>query len=405
MHLPPAFLCIASYFKGNDFLRGLKASGATVYLVTSKNLEHKDWVRDVIDDIFYVHADEDGNWHMPDVIEGLAWLMREKRIDRIVALDDFDVEKGAELREHFRLPGMGQTTARHFRDKLSMRIEARDHGIQVPGFAPLFNDEAIRRFIDTNPGPWIIKPRGQAASTGMKKVYSPDELWSHLDYLGTRRHHFLVEQFKPGDVYHVDALTYNSEVIFARTSRYLSTPLEVTQGGGIFRSITEPFDSKADKALLKLNAQVKKAFGYVHGASHCEFIRCHEDGEYYFLETSARVGGANVADLVEASSAINIWYEWARLEAAVAFNLPYKLPPLRKEYAGLLISLTRQQFPDVGVFNDPEVVWRMYNKEHHIGVIVQSPHYERILELLDRYAERVQADFHASAPAPERPTA
>ena len=43
--------------------------------------------------------------------------MRSKKIDRIVALDDFDVEKGAYLREHFQISGMGQTTARHFRDK------------------------------------------------------------------------------------------------------------------------------------------------------------------------------------------------------------------------------------------------------------------------------------------------
>ncbi len=405
MDTAPAFLCIASYFKGNEFLRGLKASGCTVYLITSKNLEHKDWAREALDDIFYVQQDEEDNWHMPDVIEGMAWLMRTKRIDRIVALDDFDVEKGAELREHFRIPGMGQSTARHFRDKLSMRVEARDHGIRVPGFSPLFNDEAINYFLATNPGPWIIKPRGQAASTGMKKAHTPEEVWGHLDYLGPRRHHFLIEQFKPGDVYHVDALTFQGDVIFARTSRYLATPFEVTHDGGIFRSITEPFGSKADKALLKLNTQVKKAFGYVHGASHCEFIRCHEDGEYYFLETSARVGGANVADMVEASSGINIWYEWARLEAATAMGQPYQLPPVRQEYAGVLISLTRQQWPDGGVFDDPEVVWRMYNKAHHMGVIVQSPSYERVLALLNNYAGRVHADFHASAPAPEKPVA
>ncbi len=66
--------------------------------------------------------------------------MRTRKIDRVVALDDFDVEKAAILREHFRIPGMGQTTARYFRDKLAMRVQARDAGIKVPAFIGLFND-------------------------------------------------------------------------------------------------------------------------------------------------------------------------------------------------------------------------------------------------------------------------
>jgi hypothetical protein len=405
MKNPPAFLCIASFFKGNEFLRGLKASGCTVYLVTSKNLEDKEWAWDAVDDVFYVPQDAEGDWHMPDVIEGMAWVMRNKHIDRIAALDDFDVEKAAELREHFRIPGMGQTTFRHFRDKLAMRIEARDAGIRVPGFSPLFSDEAIRRFAESNPGPWIIKPRWQAASTGMKKVHSTEALWAHLDQLGARRHQFLVEQFKPGVVYHVDSLSADRKVVFARTSRYLETPFEVTHEGGIFRSVTEPFGSKVDKALLKLNAAVKKAFGYVHGASHCEFIQCHEDGAFYFLETSARVGGANIAEMVEASSGINLWYEWARLEAAVAQSLPYQLPALRNDYAGILISLTRQEWPDTAVFNAPEIVWRMSGKPHHLGLIVRSPDHRRVLEVVDDLSRKVMDDFNASAPAPDKPTA
>jgi hypothetical protein len=124
MSKPVTLLCISSYFKGNRFLQGAKAAGATVYFLTSKKLENKPWAREYIDDIFYVNQGPENEWHMPDVIAGLAWLMKSRKIDRIVSLDDFDVEKGAELREHFRIPGMGQTTARHFRDKLAMRMKA-----------------------------------------------------------------------------------------------------------------------------------------------------------------------------------------------------------------------------------------------------------------------------------------
>ena len=60
-----------------------------------------------------------------------CFLARTRLIDRIVPLDDYDVETAAALREHLRVPGMGDTTARYFRDKLAMRVQARDRGLQV----------------------------------------------------------------------------------------------------------------------------------------------------------------------------------------------------------------------------------------------------------------------------------
>ncbi len=403
MSKPVTFLCIASYFKGNDFLRGMKSTGATVYLLTSKKLEHKPWAREALDDIFYIEQGPENQWNMEDVVKGMAWLMRTKKIDRIVAIDDFDVEKGAYLREEFRIPGMGQTTYRHFRDKLAMRIKAQESGIPVPGFSSLFNDDDIRHFAAHYPAPWIVKPRGQASATGMKKVYNADELWAHLDTLGSERHLFLVEQFKPGNVYHVDALTSGGKVVFVRASEYLATPFEVAHGGGIFRTALMDQRSKDAKALLKLNADVLESFGMKYSACHTEFIKCHEDGKFYFLETASRVGGAHIADMVEQATGVNLWREWARIEYAEATGQKYELPPVRDDYAGLIVSLTRQEWPDTSQFNDPELVWRMSDMSYHIGLIVRSPKRERVLELLDDYAHRIQRDYHASAPVPPKP--
>ena len=404
MAKPVTFLCIASFFKGNDFFRGLKAAGATVFLVTSKKLEGKDWAREAIDEIFFVEQDADNNWDMADVVKGMGWMMRTRKVDRIVALDDFDVEKGAEIREHFRIPGMGQTTARHFRDKLAMRVEASDAGIPCPAFSALFNDEAIHEFARTVAAPWMVKARGQASATGMKKIHSTEELWQHLATLGDERHEYLVEQFKPGTVYHVDALSEGGKVIFARASAYLATPFDVAHGGGIFRSASMTIGSPDEKALIGLNAEVMTAFGMQYSASHTEFIKCHEDDQFYFLETASRVGGAHLAEMVEASSGVNLWVEWARLEVAVAQGEQYKLPKLRKDYAGIVVSLARQEWPDMGQFDDPEIVWRMQAMAHHVGLIVQSKSQSRVLELLDDYAGRIARDYHASAPVPQSPS-
>ena len=112
MNQPLTILCIASYFKGDMFLRTLKSLGCKVLLLSSKNLEHKPWSHDCIDEIFYGDVTGD-NWNMENVKKGLAYVLRSHKVDRIVALDDYDVERGAYLREHFRIAGMGQTTARY----------------------------------------------------------------------------------------------------------------------------------------------------------------------------------------------------------------------------------------------------------------------------------------------------
>ena len=402
MNKPLSILCIASFFKGSDFMRGAKAAGCTVYLVTSQKLKDKDWPRDVIDEVFLVPQDDKNNWNMNDVISGLAHVMRSKKIDRMVSLDDFDVEKGTELREHFRIPGMGQTTGRHFRDKLAMRAKAADAGIPVPPFSALFNDAEINEFARTTPTPWVVKPRGEASATGIKKVHSAEELWEHIHSLGEKRHNFLVEQFKPGDVYHVDALSNDGKMIFARASKYVNTPFDVAHGGGIFRSATCEFGGEDDKTLQKLTEKVMVAFGMQYSASHTEFIKAHDGSGFYFLETASRVGGAHIAEMVEFSSGINLWAEWARIEAAVARGEKYKLPKVKNDHAGIIVSLIRTEKPDYGHFPEKEIVWRM-DFEHHIGMIVRAKTREKVLELLDVFADRIQKDFHASAPVPDKP--
>lgn len=397
---PLTFLCIAFFYKGMDFLRACKSQGHRVFLLTKESLKDHDWPHDYIDEMFYMESSDNTPENLHNILKGVAFLLKENQIDSIVALDDYDVEKAAYLREHFRIPGMGQTTSFHFRDKLAMRIRAQDAGIRVPAFSSLFNDEQIRQYLDTYEGPWLIKPRSEAAAAGIKKVRNADEAWAVLDKHGEKRHQFLIEQFRPGDVYHADALKYNGKMQFCSVAKYLDTPFEVAHGGGIFRSGIVEYDGDDEKGVKKMNEKVLKAFGLKNGASHSEYIKNREDGQFYFLETSSRVGGAHLAEMVEMASGVNLWTEWAKIEAAAMLGEDYQVPQARKDYAGIIISLSKYELADYGHFSDPEVVWRL-NKKHHVGVIARSDHQPRIKELLDNYAQIIYNHFHASAPAPD----
>lgn len=399
---PLRVLCISRYFKGQDFIRASKASGNQVYLLTSTHLRSEAWPWESLDDVFYAEEDEKESWNLDHVINGLAYKFRNIRFDRFVALDDFDVENTALLREHFRIPGMGESQSRFFRDKLAMRIQAKEKGIAVPTFTPLFNDAEIQAFADSVPAPWLIKPRSAASARGIRKIHDSHTLWTALNELGDQRHHYLLEKFAPGTVFHVDGLSFNGELLFSHASQYLDTPLEVSQGGGIFRSQTLDQEIGDGKKLNELHAQLLQAMGMPQGASHTEFIKDHESGEFFFLETACRVGGANLAEMVQASTGINLWSEWAKIDNAVAYQTNYELPKVMYQFAGIVISLSRFQKPDITPFNDPEIWWRI-NKDWHIGMIVCSGDQARVRELLDSYTQQIAAHYHASLPPEEEP--
>ena len=388
------FICISNNFKGNDFLISLKKQGNKVFLITSEKLRDKAWATQFIDEIFFMPG-QDADWNLDHLLAGVSDLMRHKKIDAIIALDDFDVEKATFLRENLRIDGMGQTTGRYFRDKLAMRMRAKSCGIANPQFCSLFNDHDINTFADTVSPPWVLKPRSEASAIGIIKIEDKESLWNQINEMGNTRFKYLVEQFKPGTVYHCDSLVLNGAVVFANASQYLATPLEISQNGGVFRSATVGYKSDDEKEILRINEQVIKGFGLKHGASHAEFIKCTATGKFYFLETSSRVGGAHLAEMVHAATAINLWEEWAKIEDCFLKDKKYKAPKSKKEYAGIVLTLSKFKDADLSSFDAKEVVFKV-PLEYHAGVIVQSKKRERVLELLDEYAEKLTWEFATS---------
>src|SRR3954469_5522049 len=321
-------LCIATYFKGGPFLRECKAQGATVILLTTDKLIGAEWPRDAIDEIHSVPRTASD----ADIRRHVDKIARRHAIDRIAALDDFDVEMAAMLREHLRVPGMGRTTASRFRDKLAMRMQARTLGVPVPEFSAVFNDQQVAEWAARVTPPWVLKPRSSAAALGIKKVADRDALWRALDAAGDDRAQCLLEQFVPGEVYHVDSIVWGGEVVFAVAFKYGRPPMEVSHQGGIFVTRRLPDESDEARTVLAMNRTLQAGLGLRRGVSHTEFIRgaggagaaggsdgageSSGPGAVVFLETSARVGGAFIVDTIEAATGLNLWREWAKVEIA-----------------------------------------------------------------------------------------
>ena len=399
---PLNIICLATYFKGADFIRECKAHGCHVVLITKEKMLNEDWPRESLDDLIAVPNDA-GPALFIDLV---AFLSRKARPDRIVALEEFDVVTAALIREHLCMPGMSSSKAKVFRDKLSMAVYSQRGGINLPEFVPLLNPAEVAGFMERVPGPWIIKPRSDVSAIGIRKVEQPEEVWRVMDQMNDRDNlrerasYYILARFVAGEVFHVDSIVNEGRVLFAGVNQYGRPPMQVAHQGGAYISRTVERGTADEKTLLGINRKLIKALGMERGATHAEFIKSEADGKFYFLEIAARVGGAYIADVLEAATGVNLWREWARIE--LAENSVKTVKPTRREYAGIILSLAKQEFPDTATYVDEEIVYRV-KKRHHAGLIVRSKSRERVNDLIDDYSRRFIDDYVAVMAPPERP--
>lgn len=394
------FLCISTYEKGQDFLRELHDQGIKTTLLTVEKLRNGAWPVECLEDL----ATMPGNLTNEQLLNTVTWMSRGRKFDRLVALDEFDMEVTAQLREHMRIPGIGTTAIAYYRDKLAMRMGARAAGFLVPEFVRVLNYDELREYMSRVSPPWLLKPRSEASALGIRKIQEPEQLWRALDQLGDRQSYFLMEQFVPGDIFHVDSIIKDGRVVFSAAHKYGKPPMQVMHEGGVFTTRTVDRHSEDWKALTELNAKLAPGLGLKRGVTHGEYIKAHADGRFYFLEIAARVGGAFISDLVEQATGVNLWREWAKIEVADLRGEDYAVPQPREEYAGSVLCLARDEAPDTSMFNAPEIVYRM-KKHHHAGLIVKSLDPARVAALLEEYSLAFVDRYLATMPAPARPTA
>jgi biotin carboxylase len=381
---PLTFLCVMAATHGlyaESFLAEVKRQGHRLLVLTRSEALGYDWPREVIDGLYAVND----IFNPLELRHSVSYLAREERIDRLVGLGEYDIELAADLREHLRLAGLSQSTARYFRDKLAMRERASEANLSVPEFIGAIHFPAIAQFLSTVPGPWVLKPRMEASSKGIQVLTHPEAVWRELHGLGDAVSHYLLERYVPGDVFHVDSVVTGGKVHFAAVHRYGKPILELHREGGVYTTCRVPAGSSEERALLAFNEQVMAALGLMNGVTHIEYIQGRTDGQFYFLEASARVGAGNIEAMVEAESGLNLWAEWARLEAVGATYIP---KPSRDAYAGVLACAVASSRVDASGYLAPGVE-EIPAKPYHMSLLVQGDDYEKVLSQLTTLAGRV----------------
>jgi carbamoylphosphate synthase large subunit len=321
------FLCLASYVRGHDFLRQCAEMGIKVTLLTVDNIRYADWPHECFDELVSMPS----GLNCEQILNTVSWMARGKRFDRVIALDEHDLETAAQIREHMRVPGMGVTTAGCYRDKLAQRVIARAFGYTVPEFCRVLNYDELRDYMDRLPGPWLLRPRVGSLG-GNRIIQNPEHLWRTLEQLGDAQSHYILDQIVSGDMFYVDSIVSECEVKFS-----------VVVQGGTGSQQTSPNDdeltlrmvdrgSRDAQELTAINRELAPALGMVRGVTHAAFRRSPANGRCYFLQIGAHPGGtfedeasaggsssrglASIDRLIETSTRVNLWREWAKLEVS-----------------------------------------------------------------------------------------
>jgi hypothetical protein len=315
-------LCIAGSDTGHRFLREVATLQCRAVLLILD--EHRDaaWPLDAVNELHSMPA----GMTLQQIKNTVTYLARSRKFSRIVALDRFNVEVAAELREHLRIPGMGITTARYFSDRLAARIKASHLGMSVAAMTSVANYDELHSFMQIVPAPWLLTPRGESRGFATRELQAPEQVWEALDELGDRQSEFLLEQKVEGDRFHVDSITADGTVVFSAVSPYHGTFSSESEDGQLLpaRQVTY---SKADvEGLRRSNAALLSGLKLARGVTHTEFLRSRVTRKFYFMETSASVDDSCIADMTKDAHGLNFWTEWARLEVASMRGERYELP-------------------------------------------------------------------------------
>lgn len=163
----------------------------------------------------------------PEVTLAAMELHEKYHFDRVIAMSEYDILRAAHLRELLHIPGQGVGDALKFRDKVAMKEALGRSGLPIAEYAPVGAMVDILDFVRKHGYPIVVKPRRGAGSSGVFIIRNDGELTSSIKEMSSLRGdedaNLIVEEYIENELYQVDGLLFDGEVLLSWPSYTTST--------------------------------------------------------------------------------------------------------------------------------------------------------------------------------------
>ncbi|MCC6621495.1 MAG: ATP-grasp domain-containing protein [Deltaproteobacteria bacterium] len=293
-----------------QFTRGLAEVGARVFGIADAPLAGLPAdVRRHLHDYLQVPSimDED------DVITRASAWLRGRAIDKVLANWEPVVMLAARMRERWGVPGMSPDAVLGFRDKRVMKERVEAAGLRTPRSARVKTAAEARAAAERIGFPLVIKPIAGAGSADTYRVEDAAEYERTLTKL-LAVPEAIVEEYVEGDEFTYDTICIGGAPVYENVIQYFPKPIEarslewVSPAQISVADLTQPHLQGG----LALGRQVLGALGMGDGFTHMEWYLTPK-GEAVFGEIACRAGGARLVDMMNWTSDVDLFREWARV--------------------------------------------------------------------------------------------
>ena len=232
---------------------------------------------------------------------------REYQIDGIMTLaSDMPMRTVARVAQELGLPSISEDAAFKATDKQAMRQALAAHGVPIPVFFGVKDQQEYLRVIELVPGDcFIVKPADSSGSRGVHLVFKGEDVMKAFadSQSFSRSGVVMVEEYMIGQEVSVESLTVDGK------TEVIEITDKLIVGDGNFTEIghTQPcaLPDAIQAEIKDVVCQTVKAIGIDHSPSHTE-LKVTPNG-VKVVEIGARLGGDNITtSLVPLSTGVDM---------------------------------------------------------------------------------------------------
>lgn len=249
---------------------------------------------------------------------------------------DAAVPTVAYVSEQLGLNGITYDVALKFTNKYIMRNSAKNAGIDVPDNAYAENiDEAVKAVKQLG-FPLMIKPVDSAASRGVYKIHSVEELKEkfYQSQKYSKIGAVIIEQFITGHEYVVDAFTHDFQVnnLVVGHRDYFDMEDIFIPNATVFLDANSA-NSSIENRLKEMNRTLVSSFKLPFGITHAEYLYDEKEDKIYLVEIAARGGGVFISsDLIPEACGVNANDLYVKSALGISYNEEINLTPGASAY-------------------------------------------------------------------------